>query len=57
MNRVANSSIAQYPSNVPAVTRVLMADLTFVNDLETLKGVYNITMQIFEESKHISVLV
>lgn len=57
VNRVATSSIAQYPSGVPAVTRVLMADLTFVNDLETLKGVYDITMQIFEESKHVPGLV
>ncbi|KAH7024746.1 uncharacterized protein B0I36DRAFT_366662 [Microdochium trichocladiopsis] len=57
VNRVATSSIAQYPSSVPAVTRVMMADLTFVNDLETLKGVHKITMQIFEESKGIPGLV
>ncbi|KAJ1323481.1 prosolanapyrone-II oxidase [Microdochium nivale] len=44
VNRVATSSIAQYPSSVPPITRVMMADLTFPNDLKTLKGVHKITM-------------
>jgi len=57
LNRVATSSIAQYPSSVPAVMRVLMADLTFVNDIETIRGVHKITMQIFEESQTIPSLV
>ncbi|KAH8892205.1 FAD-binding domain-containing protein [Thozetella sp. PMI_491] len=53
VDRVQTSTIADYTSNIPAVTRVLMADATFVNDLETLKGVNNITLEIFQKYSYI----
>lgn len=53
VNQVYRTSIADYPTAIPPVTRVLMADVTFVNDLETIKEVYQITMEVFETVKHV----
>ncbi|KAM0332156.1 hypothetical protein ACHAQA_002430 [Verticillium albo-atrum] len=53
LNLVHQTAIADYPSSIPPVERVLMSDATFVNDFETLQGVYNITMDIFAEVSHI----
>ncbi|KAH7303321.1 hypothetical protein B0I35DRAFT_365165, partial [Stachybotrys elegans] len=53
LNQVYQTSIANYPSSIPDVSRVLMADVTFVNDLDIIKGVYNITMEIMKTVSHI----
>lgn len=57
VNRVATYSIIDYPSSVPPVTRVLMADATFVNDPDILKGIHNITLNIYNTFKYIPDLV
>ncbi|KAH6686329.1 hypothetical protein F5X68DRAFT_276370 [Plectosphaerella plurivora] len=53
LDRVQTTSIADYSSSIPAVTRVLMTDATFVNDYETIKGVYNITIEIMKTVSHV----
>lgn len=53
LSQVATTSITEYASSVPAVSRVLMADATFVNDFETIKAVYNITMDIMKTVSHV----
>ena len=53
LNQVQTTSIANYASSVPAVSRVLMTDATFVNDYETIKGVYNITIEIMKTVSHV----
>ncbi|KFA54288.1 hypothetical protein S40293_04840 [Stachybotrys chartarum IBT 40293] len=53
LNQVYQTSIADYPTSVPPVSRVLMADLTFVNDLDTIKGVYNLTIEVMNTVSHI----
>ncbi|KAM0278393.1 hypothetical protein ACHAQH_005215 [Verticillium albo-atrum] len=53
LNQVYQTAIADYPTSIPRVERVLMSDATFINDFEALQGVYNITMGIFAEVSHI----
>lgn len=53
VNQVATSLIVDYPSAIPPVSRVLMADVTFLNDPETLRGVQNITLTWFTKYSHI----
>ncbi|KAH8179346.1 FAD binding domain-containing protein [Sarocladium implicatum] len=57
LNQVYQTSIADYPTSIPAVSRVLMADATFVNDLAALKAVYNVTMNIKDSLSHVPDLV
>lgn len=57
LNQVYSTSIADYPTSIPAVSRVLMADATFVNDLETIKGIYNLTREIHRTLAHVPDLI
>jgi FAD/FMN-containing dehydrogenase len=53
LNQVQTTPIADYATSIPAVSRVLMTDATFVNDHETIKGVYNITIEIMKTVSHV----
>lgn len=57
LNQVYQTSIAEYPTSIPAVSRVLMADATFVNDMQALKAVYKVTMEIKDTLSHVPDLI
>lgn len=57
LNQVYQTSIADYPASIPPVSRVLMADATFVNDLEAIKAVYEVTVEVKDSLSHVADLV
>ena len=57
LNQVYQTSIADYPTSITPVSRVLMADAAFVNDMEALKAVYEVTMDIKRSLSHVPDLV
>ncbi|KAI6778115.1 uncharacterized protein J7T54_001536, partial [Emericellopsis cladophorae] len=57
LNQVYQTSIADYPSSIPPVTQVLMADVTFENDLDVIKAAFDITMEVRKTLSHVPNLV
>lgn len=53
LDEVYQTSIADYPTSIPPVTQVLMADVTFVNDLDVIKAVYKITKDIGDSLSYV----
>lgn len=53
LNQVYQTSITDYPTSIPAVSQVLMSDVTFVNDLEVIKGVHKITKAVQATLSHV----
>lgn len=49
LEQIATSLIIDYASSVPPVSRVLMADVTYVNDLEVVRGVQSITADLIKK--------
>lgn len=53
VDMVSHTSIANYPAAIPPVSHVLMSDVTFVNDLEVIKAVHKITMDVRDTLSHV----
>jgi hypothetical protein len=52
-DQINTSLTVDYPSAVPSVSRLLMGDFTFVNDLEVIRGVQNITIGVVQAYSYI----